>query len=295
MPLALGLALALALGACGGDDLIEPDPAIVVGVGQSVEQRLLAALTRTALEQAGFEAELRSVPAGTVARRREALRGHIDLFWDYTGAAWALGLLQQAPPADPLESYERVRRADEDNDLVWLEPTGVNATLALFVRADDLPPADEPRSMSWLAGVLSAGEASLCADADFVSRPGGLDALAEAYAIDQGRLRVVEASEEQAIAAVINGSCFTGLATATSGAARLAGLVPVADDLTVFPAFVAAPVARASVVDAYPDLAPALAGLATRLDTQTLALLNAEIEAGEDVETVVETFLTASA
>jgi osmoprotectant transport system substrate-binding protein len=270
----------------------EDSAAVVIGVGSTTEQQVLAAVAMVALTDAGLAPELRVDLGGTVGLRREALRGSIDVFWDYTGAAWALGLGNQAPPADPTESYERVRSADEENDLVWLEPSAANATLALFVDAGDLPPDSEPRGMGWLAGVLSGGGGALCADADFIQRPGGLDALADAYAIDLGgRLELVPADEEAAVDGVARGRCLAGLATATSGSAYAAGLVPVADDLSVFPAFVVTPVARGAALRVEPRIATALDGAAERLDSRVLAQMNAAVEGGADPQDVAEEVL----
>jgi osmoprotectant transport system substrate-binding protein len=270
----------------------EDSAAVVIGVGSTTEQQVLAAVAMVALTDAGLAPELRVDLGGTVGLRREALRGSIDVFWDYTGAAWALGLGNQAPPADPTESYERVRSADEENDLVWLEPSAANATLALFVDAGDLPPDSEPRGMGWLAGVLSGGGGALCADEDFIQRPGGLDALADAYAIDLGgRLELVPADEEAAVDGVARGRCLAGLATATSGPAYAAGLVPVADDLSVFPAFVVTPVARGAALRAEPRIATALDGAAERLDSRVLAQMNAAVEGGADPQDVAEELL----
>lgn len=282
--------LCLALSACGL--LGEERDAVVLGVGSTAEQRMLAALTLVALDRAGIPAEARPDLGGTVGLRREGVRGRIDLWWDYTGAAWALGMGEQAPPADPQESWERVRRADEDRDLVWLGPTAANATLALFVRAADLPAEGSPRGMSWLAAVLSSGEERLCADADFVRRRGGLDALSEAYAVDLERLRVSAADEATAITRVADGSCFAGLITATSGEARAAGLAPVDDELGVFPAFVVAPVVREEVRRRHPGVADALAPLTAALDTRTLGELNREVAAGRDPAELAASFLT---
>lgn len=285
---ALLLLVCLAAAGC----LRQAEPRVVVlGVGSTSEQRMLAALTVVALDRAGIAVEARPDLGGTVGLRREALRGNIDLWWDYTGAAWALGMGEQAPPADAEESYQRVRRADEDRDLVWLEPSSADATLALFVRAADLPPEGAPRGMSWLAGVLSGGQARLCADADFARRRGGLDALAEAYAIDLERLPVAAADEPTAIRRVAEGACFAGLATATSGEARAAGLLPVADELGVFPAFVVAPVARAAALERHPGLAGALAPLVAVLDTRALGELNREVAAGRDPAELAAAFL----
>src|SRR5687768_15794256 len=194
-------------------------PRVVVGVGSTTEQRVLAALSVRALESAGLAPEVRADLGGTQGLRRAALAGTIDVFWDYTGAAWALGMSQQAPPADPEESYARVARADEANGLTWAEPSTANATLALFVEREALPPSPRPEGLGWLASKLSSGDEHLCADEEFITRTGGLDALAEAYAIDAERLRAaaIPAAEQAAISGVEEGRCFAALATATSG------------------------------------------------------------------------------
>ena len=161
-----------------------------------------------------------------------------------------------------------------------------------FVRREDLPAEGRPRGLTWLAGVLSAGERHLCADPEFVTRRGGLDALAAAYAMDVERLTdaVIPATEEHAISGVARRRCFAGLATATSGEAVAAGLVPVTDDLSIFPAFVVAPVARTAHLQAAPQVRSALERVTTALDTPGLAQMNAEVERGRDPAQVAEDF-----
>ena len=88
------------------------------------------------------------------APRGALRRNDIDVYWDYTGAAWVLGMQGQVPPADPEESYEQVRSADAEIGLEWLAPTTANATLALFVRAEDAVP--EPTSRGWRDSCLPA-------------------------------------------------------------------------------------------------------------------------------------------
>jgi osmoprotectant transport system substrate-binding protein len=263
----------------------------VIGVGSTVEQQVLAALAVAALADAEIATQVRPDLGATVELRRQALGAEIDLFWDYTGAAWALGLGQQNPPSQPLESFQRVQQEDLGNGLTWLRPTTANATLALFVRADDLPPGPEPNGMGWLAGALSIGAEALCVDEDFRRRPGGLEALAAAYPMDLGRLTLVPAAEEAAIEEVAAGRCFAGLATATSGEASNAGLVPVADELGVFPAFIVAPVARTAALAELPGLEAALARVTEQLDTAALARLNAEVDRGADPGELARRFL----
>lgn len=263
------------------------DRTVMLGVGSSDEQRVLAALTITALERAGIAVEPRTELGGTRGLRQEARRGTIDLYWDYTGAAWALGLGQQSPPADPRESYERVRDEDSSQGLVWLEPTEANATLALFVRASDLP---EGGTMTELARGLSAGGKRLCADPDFIDRPAGYQALADEYSIRE-RIPLQPASEDEAIASVANGACYAGLATATSGKAVRARLAPVADDQRVFPAFIVAPVIRQDTLEQTPAVVDALVPVTNALTTETLAQLNAQLVNGTDPQALAEAFL----
>lgn len=268
----------------------EPEPEeVVVGVGSTTEQRVLAALTVAALERTGVAVRPVGETAAVGDLRRQAESGDVDLFWDYSGSALSLALLpRQPPPAMPEESFERVARADEErNEFVWLGPTRANATLALFVRAADAPEGE--RTLTWLSRELSAGR-PLCADRDFLSREGGLPSLAEEYSIAVDALETVPVPEADAIARVAQGECFAGLATATSGDADGAGLVPVDDDLGVFPAFMVAPVVRAPALAAEPRIPGALAPV-LELDTAALRRLNARAEAGEEPRALAEELL----
>lgn len=260
---------------------------VTVGIGATTEQRLLAALTLVALERAGVAATVEEV-GDTRDLHEAARRGEVDLFWDYSGAALSLELLRrQSPPTATQESFERAAKADsERDDLRWLGPSQANATLALFVRATDV--GETERTLTLLSRRLSEGQLALCADPDFVERPEGLESLAEEYAIST-QLQTVDAPEPDAIAGVAAGECFAGLVTATSGAAQNAGLVPVDDDLRVFPAFVVAPVVRGAALERTPSLEAALDQVVALLDsTARLRTLNARVEEGIEPRVVAE-------
>lgn len=286
------IALCAAIALCGGCMPREHEAGseVVVGVGSTTEQRVLAALTVLALERAAIPVRSAEESADADDLRRQAEAGGLDLFWDYTGSALSLDLLpQQPPPADPGESFERAARADEErNAFVWLGPTQANATLALFVRPTSVPQGEQG-TLTWLSRELSAGQ-RLCADPDFLEREGGLRSLAEEYSIAIDALSTVPAAEEDAIAWVRGGDCFAGLATATSGVAERAGLVPVVDDLGVFPAFIVAPVVRSSALAAEPRIGDAL-GQVLGLTTDDLRRLNGRIEAGAKPRAVAEEVL----
>jgi len=283
----IAVVLVALAGGCWPRTAAEPD--VVLGVGSTPEQAVLAALSTRALEAAGLTVT-RSEALGDAAAVRDALlAGDVDVVWDYTGAALAGGASEAPLPPAPSASYDAAVAADATRDLVWLGASSVNATFALYVRQSDRPRGG-PADLTWLAGRLSEGGERLCADADFLAG-GGLDALLSAYPVDRERLETAPAPEERAIERVVEGSCFAGLATTTSPAAAAAGLVHVTDHLQAFPAFVVAPVARGEVVRAHPELEAALAPVRDVLDAPRLADLSAAVEAGEDPRVLAERVL----
>lgn len=290
VPVALLLAAVLAIaGSCAPSDPAEP-PSVRIGAGSTDEQQLLAALTAGLLSRTGTPTEVVPELGDTGGVRDAALQGRVDVLWDYSGAAWTLGLGMAAPATDPQESFEAIAAEDEDNGLLWLGPSGVDAELTLFVQASERPPGPEG-TLSWLAGRLGAQESALCADAAYLSAPAGYAYLADTYAIAIDSVAVVVADEAAAIDGVAEGECLAGLATATSGHARARDLRPLIDDQGVFPAFVAAPVVVEGGRADDPVVTAALDQLAGVLDTEVLALLNAAVSEGEPVEEIAAGFL----
>lgn len=285
---ALLAALLTAAASCSpGDPATNPSAAtqVRIGAGSTAEQQLLAALSADLLARRGIPTEVVAELGDTDGVRDAADAGRIDAFWDYSGAAWTLGLGRPAPAIDPQESVEAVAAQDAAEGLTWLPASAVDAKLALFVRAEEHPRTEEG-TLSWLAGRLGAESAALCADAAYLSAPAGYAYLADTYAIATDSVSTVVATEPKAIDFVVQGECLAGLATATSGAARARGLLPLVDDQGVFPAFVAAPVVvqggRAEAV----AVVAALTALSESLDTAGLANLNALVSEGGAIEEV---------
>lgn len=290
--LALLLTLMSLVGGCS--DAPDTPVDLVVGEGSTIEARVLAAVARLALEDAGLRVGIAPDLGDTVSLRRALLNEQIDLYWDYSGAAWSLALGLPAPPTDPEESYAAVAAEDADNGLRWLAPTDANATLGLFVGPADWP-GEESATLSWLAGQLSSGVGPLCADPDFLASPTGYQALADAYAISVASVVTVGAGEAKALEDTANGACLAALATTTSGLAQRAGLRAVRDDQQIFPAFVPAPVVRQGSRADTDTVAAAMAAVAHRLTTEGLAALNARVRDGEDPLDVARAFLDPDA
>ncbi|HUG83497.1 MAG TPA: glycine betaine ABC transporter substrate-binding protein [Euzebya sp.] len=286
--LMLALVLLTTAGACRPEG--EEPPVVRLGAGSTAEQQLLITLSAELLTRMEIAVEVIPELGDTSSVRHEALEGRIDGYWDYSGAAWTLGLGLSAPAVDPQESFEAVAAEDAGNGLRWLGPSGVDAALVFFV-ADAEAPEGQDANLSWLAGQLGAQDGALCADASYLTAPAGYAYLADTYAIATDSVTTIAADEGRAISAVIDGECLAGLAPATSGEARLGGLTPLSDDQDVFPAFVAAPIVVEGSPADLPPVVAALEQLAAALDTQTLSALNALVVDEEAIDDVASGYL----
>ncbi|MGI9018380.1 MAG: glycine betaine ABC transporter substrate-binding protein [Euzebya sp.] len=279
---------ALVLAACTSAD--EGPASLRVGAGSTTEQQILAAVTVELLGRHTVAAEIVPELGDTVDVRDDALDEEIDIYWDYSGAAWALALDLTAPPIDPQESFEAVAAEELENGLRWLGPSEVDARLAFFVPGQAVPSAEEA-TLSWLAGQLGSSAGSLCADAEYLSARSGFTYLLDTYAIAPDTTATQAAAEEEALAGTADGTCVAGLATATSGQARQLGLVPLTDDQGVFPALVLAPVVVSGGLADIPTVISLLDALAGQLTSGTLAGLNAQAAAGMPIDQVAVDFI----
>lgn len=260
---------------------------IRIGVGPEPEARLLGWVLRELLTAADIRARVQQFVTSGDARQAIEF-GEVDVLPSYTGAVWLDEFGWPDPPGDPLASYRRVRRADARRGLVWLPPTGANATFGFVV-------AEPPRGTGALDDldqlalwVNARPEATLCVDPAFAQRPDGLSALARLYGMSRPVLtRQVRAVDARAaVTAVDRGHCVAGLTTTTDGQARAADLRPLADHERAFPAFLVAAVVTADVADTRPPVLDALEPFGPALTTERLAEWNARVVRGEPVEKV---------
>jgi osmoprotectant transport system substrate-binding protein len=273
----------------GGSE--EPEPPVRVAGGPDPESVLLAHTLAAMLELQGFEVEV--VRFEHARRSRQAIElGEVDVRPAYTGEAWLESLGRADPPGDPRESFTAVRVHDEPDGLVWLRPRfgegpsepPANATFAFVVTAETA--AADLRTMSQLAARLSEQpDARVCVDREFGSRPDGLRAVLAAYSVRSER-EFLAADPQESVAAVVAGDCLAGLTTATDGVAWAADLVPLVDDLRVFPAFVPLPQLREAAIVERPAIRTAVAPMAAELTTELLGSWNARVAEGEPYEEV---------
>lgn len=295
----MGLALALALMACGGQSALETAQVVRIAGGPDGETRVLAHVAAALVardwspdDASPMRAEV--VPFADSRDARQALElGEVDVIIGYTGEAWLEVLGRADPPSDPRTGWQAVSDHDAARGMTWLRPhfsEGIdqppaNATFAFVVQGPPSIDADLT-TMSQLAARLSLRpDALVCVDRDFGERPDGLAAVLLAYSVRSDR-PFLAADPAAAVLGVAAGECVAGLTTATDGEAWRRGLRPLVDDLGVFPAFVPVPVLRTEVLERHEELLMLLRPMAATLSTQDLGRLNARLRGGVAVEVV---------
>ncbi len=119
----------------------------------------------------------------------------------------------------------------------------------------------------------------LAAAAEWTQRSDGLPGFQKHYGFEFTDIAVVDLG--LAYQAVGNGMAHVGVGDATEGRIAQYDLVVLEDDRRFFPAYNPAPLVRGEILDTYPELADILQTLSSRLDLETLTLLNKRVSVEE--------------
>jgi osmoprotectant transport system substrate-binding protein len=290
------LILVIALALAGA---ARADP-VVVGSKIDTEGALLGNMILLVLAQAGIPVASKLELGPTNIVRSAILAGQIDIYPEYTGnGARFFKLEADATWKDAARGYAAVRRLDrERNGLVWLAPAPANNTWAIAVRKELA--ARMAGSLDGLARyVASGGRLRLAASAEFAESPGGLPAFEAAYhfKLGQSQLLVLAGGDTAAtIRAAAEGisGVNAGMAYGTDGALSALGLVVLADDQGAEIVYQPAPVVRAAILDAHPEIPGLLDPVFGSLSLPVLQRLNAEIAVdGNDARQVAADYLAS--
>ncbi len=264
---AAALALVLFLGACGR----RAD--VVVGSKNFTEQRILGELLAETVESVGLQAGRKLDLGGTFVCDAAIRAGQIDLYVEYTGTALAAILKEEANGRSAKEVLERVREAYATAGLDWLDPLGFDNTFALVMRDDDARRL-AVRTISDL--VPHARELRAGFGYEFKERADGYPALARAYGIDFGDVRILDLG--LMYRALVDRQVDVVVGNSTDGQIAHLGLLALTDDRAHFPPYEAAIVVRRAVLEANPRLASALRALSGTLSTARMRQLNVTVD-----------------
>lgn len=262
---------ALVLGACAQEEAAVP---IRVSSKEFTEQILLGTMYEMLLDEAGFDASFAPL-GGTTENHDALLAGETDIYPEYTGTA-LLTLLEgdYDPSMTADDVYNTVRSEYAERwDLEVLDPTGFNNTYCLTMTQEKAAEL----GISTLSELSEmAPEVVFGTTQEFPDRADGLVGLqatyggfnfAEVRAMDPGLL--YSGLDEGEIDVT---TCF-----GTDGQISAFNLVVLEDDMGFWPPYPVAPVIRAEVLEANPEIATALNQLAPILDGETMSALNWEV------------------
>ncbi len=273
--------------------------AVVVASKIDTEGALLGNLIALTLRAHGLAVTTRLQLGPTRILRQALLSGAIDIYPEYTGN----GAQFFRRAGDPVwhnakAAYDTVRELDHaQNNLVWLTPApadngwGIAVPRAFAAAAHLASLADFARTVNGGARVR------LAASVEFVESADALPAFEHAYGfrLRQGQLLMLAGGDTSAtLRAAAEGlsGIDAAMSYGTDGALGALGLTLLEDPLHAQIAFQPAPVVRAPVLAAHPQIAAWLAPVFAGLTRKVLQGLNAQVAgAGAEPRTVAAAYL----
>jgi osmoprotectant transport system substrate-binding protein len=267
--------------------------ALVVGGKGYTEQQIMAEMTAQYLRAKGFTVDKRS-GLGTAALRQAQEGGQIDLYWEYTGTSLITFNKISEKMSGP-QTYAKVKELDAAKGLVWLDPSRINSTYAIAMRAADAK-ARRIATLSDLAATVKGGTVlKFGSNAEFYARPDGLKPLEQTYGFEFGRENVVRMDTGLVPQALRDQQVDVGIMLALDGRVTAFDFVLLKDDKAFFPIYNSTAVVRKEALDKAPQLAGLLNALAAKLDDDVMRSLNGAVDIDrKTVEEVATGFLKSN-
>ncbi len=264
------------------------------------EGGLLGNILLQMLESNGLPVENKVSMASSNIVRKALVSGEIDICPEYTGnGAFFSQTPKDAVWKDHKKGYEAIKAFDsKTNNLIWLSPSPANNTWAIAV-SGKLASGKKLKTLDDFARyVNSGGRVKLAGSAEFIENPLALPSFQKSYGfkLNDDQVLVLSGGNTsatiQAAAAGINGT-NAAMVYGTDGAISAAGLVVLDDPKGAQAVYAPAPVVRAEILKAYPQIETILAPVFASLDRETLQKLNEQIQVmGIPASKVARIYLT---
>lgn len=235
---------------------------VTVGNKNFTEQYIVGQLMKQLLESRGFKVNLRSDLTSMVLRAGME-SGDIDICADYTGTAWMVHLKREFKPGiDHNQLYERVKKEDEKNHFIWLNPMWNNNTYALA----SWPEFAQEYNLSSLSDLArfyqnKAKEIKTFVNFEFSIRPDGLPALEDFYHFKVKKRMMRTGTPGAALIALKEKQTDVGMVFGTDASIAKYGWHIYFDDKSFFPPYDLTPYVKKDVLKKYPEIADILNGL----------------------------------
>lgn len=272
---------------------------VTVGSKQFTEQELLGHMTYETLSENTDLTVNDQIALGGTSTNFEALRNdQIDMYWEYTGTAWAT-----LPPkhdeviTDSQEIYEKVKEEfQEEHSLKFLERAPFNNTYVLVANSEW---ADEAgvNTLSEFAEYLNEGNTDLTVvmNAEFQDRADGWPGLTDHYGLSEAasNLDIKNVGSGLTYQIVGEGEAEVGMGFNTNPKIIKFDLRVLEDDESFFPVYNPAPLVRTEALDANPSIEDPLNAIGPKLTTEKIRELNKRVSIDdEEVKSVAREFLS---
>jgi osmoprotectant transport system substrate-binding protein len=281
-------ATAALLTACGSSDSSSPatgnpssastDHGTVRISGQNfTEAAIVADMYAAVLEKAGYTPQVHLVDTRDVYMK--IFPKELDVVPEYTGAIveFLNGTYNgsNAKPitvADPQKTIDKAKPLLDKAGITLLNPSAATDTNAFFVSKD----YSEQNNVTKLSD-LKGKSVTLAAAPDCKGRLDCEGGLSSAYGIKITKILPLGYASQQTYDSVLKGESQLGETSTTDGTLESQGLVLLPDDKQIQPAQNLVPMVSSEFLQAHPDVADPLNNLMSKLTTDALIQLNAQV------------------
>jgi osmoprotectant transport system substrate-binding protein len=289
---ALCVALVFTAASCGGGGSESGGDGdkvpVKIGSKDFTENLIVAEIYALALEDAGVPVERKlSLASSVVATALE--NKEIDLYPEYTGTG-LLDILKAKMLTDPVEVYEAVTEGYNEKfsgEIKWLNYAPANDGQGVAVSKE----ASEKYGIKTISDLQkNATNLVFASQGEFEKRDDGLPALEKKYgSFDFKDIKIVDNALKYDL--LEKGDADVTVAYTTEGKLVQPEFVLLEDDKQVWPPYNIAPVALATALDAYPEIAGKLNEVSQSLTTELVTELNAKVDIdGEEYADVAKEY-----
>jgi osmoprotectant transport system substrate-binding protein len=290
------LVVAVVAAACGGKSTTTGSspsapskPTITVGSVTFSESQIVAEMFAQVLAKAGYKVN-KQLTIGQRQILQPAMPGQIQVAPEYVGSL--LAYLNGTKSSDPVSETAQDNALLAPKGLTLLDPSAANDTNAFVVtkatatkynlsKVSDLKP---------VAGKLTLGGPPECAT-NALCLPG----LKSVYGITGLKFQPIGACDSATANALDNGGVDVAELCSTQSVIAKKGWVVLDDDKKLQPADNITAEVSVPLLQAQPDIKTALADVLSKLTSQNIVQLNAQVDIDhKDAATVAKDFLTSN-
>jgi osmoprotectant transport system substrate-binding protein len=241
------------------------------------EAEIVADMYAAVLQKAGYDPQVKLVDTRDVYMK--IFPDKLDVVPEYTGAIveFLNGTYNgaNAKPitvSDPQKTIDKAKPLLDKKGVTLLNPSAATDTNAFFVSKD----YSEQNNVTKLSD-LKGKSVTLAAAPDCKGRLDCEGGLSSAYGIKITKILPLGYASQQTYDSVIKGESQLGETSTTDGTLESQGLVLLPDDQQIQPAQNLVPMVSTAFLQAHPDVADPLNNLMSKLTTDALTQLNAQV------------------